>query len=341
MKSIKVEVSWNTFWQILIFAGIVAVLYFARQAIGVLFTAIVISLGLDPAVSWLEKKKINRILGAVFVFLTALVILAIAVYLIVPILITEGGAFLTQFNQVFSDIFGIGVPEAAIEGLNQNLNKALGFITSTNISIGGAVSAVLTNVVLVLATLIISFYLTIEKDGTDRLLKVLLPDIYESSVLKVFGRFKEKMRVWLVAQLGLSLIVGFVTGLGLWLLDVKYFLILALVAAILELVPIIGPILTGAVVFLIAIAESFTLGIYVIIFFFLVQQLENNVLIPFLMKRAMKIHPVMVLIALLAGAQIAGFVGVILAVPIALLAQESFNYLAAQKDHRAKSGLGI
>lgn len=341
MKRIQIEISWNFFWQVLIFLGIVLVFYLARQAFGVLFAAIVISLALDPAVSFFEKMGVNRILGTLFVFIAGLLVVATAIYFLIPMFVTEIGAFLTQFNEIFSNIFGFGVPEKAIESISENLSKVLSLITSTNISITGAISTVVSNIIMVLATAIITFYLSIEKNGTERLLRVILPNAYEGSVLKVFNQFKSKIRLWLVAQLGLSLLVGVVVTLGLWLLGVKYAITLGIIAAIMELVPVIGPILSGIVAFLIAVSESLTLGIYVIIFFFIVQQLENHILIPLLMKKAMRIHPVMVIIALIAGAQIAGFVGIILAVPIALLVQEIFNFLAERKSHRAKAGLGI
>ena len=341
MKKLQIEISWNFFWQALIFLGIVLVFYLARQALGVLFTAIVISLALDPAVSFFEKRGVNRILGTLFVFIAGLLVVAAAIFFLVPMFVTEIGAFLTQFNEIFSNIFGFGVPEKAIESINENLSRILSFITSTNISITGAISTIVSNIIMVFATAIITFYLSIEKNGTERLLRVLLPNAYEGPVLKIFNHFKNKIRLWLVAQLGLSLLVGVIVTLGLWLLGVEYAITLGVVAAIMELVPVIGPILSGIAAFLIAVSESLTLGIYVIIFFFIVQQLENHILIPLLMKKAMRIHPVMVIIALIAGAQIAGFVGIILAVPIALLVQEILNSLAERKDHKAKSGLGI
>ncbi len=339
MKTLRVEVSWNTLWQILVLVGLMLLIYIARNAIGVLFIGIVMSLGLDPAVSFLERKGVHRLLGTVLVFLLALIIFAAAMLLIVPTVIIEAGAFLTQFNEAFSQFFGFGVPEAAIQGLSTNLNEALSFLTSSNISITGAISSIFNKVVLVLATIIISFYLSIEKNGTERLLKVILPTRYEKTILRIFGKFKNKIRIWLIAQLGLSLIIGVIVTIGLWLLGVRYALTLGILAAVFELVPVIGPILSGGVALLIALPESLTLGLYVLIFFIIVQQLENNVLIPFIMSKSMRVHPIMVLIALLAGAQAAGLVGIVLAVPVALLAQEIFNYLAERKDHEA--GLGI
>lgn len=339
MKTFRIEISWNTFWQVLVFVGLLLLLYVAREALGVLFIGIVISLGLDPAVSFLERLGIHRLLGTILVFVLLLLVFTSAIVLIVPTLVVEVGAFLTQFNEAFSQFFGFGVPEAAIESLSTNLNKALGFLTSTKISITGAISSVFNKIVLVVATIIISFYLSIEKNGTERLLRIILPTAYERSVLKIFSRFKKKVRRWLITQLALSLIIGIVVSVGLWLLGVRYALTLGILAAVFELVPVIGPILSGGVALLIALPESLTLALYVLIFFIIVQQLENNVLIPFIMSKSLRVHPVMVLVALLAGARAAGLVGIVLAVPIAILAQEIFTYLAERKAH--EPGLGI
>lgn len=341
MKKMQVDISWNTLWRILIFIGIITLFYVASQAIGVLFVAIVLSLGIDPMVSWMEKKGINRMLGTLIVFVLGALVFSTTLYLIIPPIALEAQSFISQFNKVLSTLFGVGISESVIQSLSASLNNALDVITSAGGSITGTISAFIGNVVLVLSTIIISFYLSLEKRGTERLLRVILPRIYEEPVLKVFSRFKQKIRLWLVAQLGLSVIVGVVVSVGLWLLGVRYAVILGLIAAIMELVPVIGPVISGAVAFLIALPTSFTLGIYVILFFFIVQQLENNILIPYIMKKAMRIHPVIVLVALIAGGQAAGFIGILLSVPIALMAQEVFNYLAERKDNHSLESLGI
>jgi predicted PurR-regulated permease PerM len=187
---------------------------------------------------------------------------------------------------------------------------------------------------LVVVTILTTFYLSVEKNGTERLLRVLLPDRYEGPVLKVFERFKTKIRRWMAAQLSLSILIGIIVGVGLWLLGVRHSFVLGVIAAIFEVVPIIGPIIVGILAFFMAISDSFLLGIYAIVFFFLVQQIENHLLLPIIMGKSMKVHPVVVIMSLLAGGKIAGLLGIILAVPIAVIVQEIFDYLAEKKDQR-------
>ncbi|MEK9194508.1 MAG: AI-2E family transporter [Patescibacteria group bacterium] len=333
-NKVSFDVSWQTLWRIFVFALGIVVLYFAREAVSVFLAAIVIALGLDPIVSFLEERRVSRLLGTLAIFLTGLLILSAVVYFVVPVLIVEAGSFLEEFNKIISVIFGVGLPKTVIQNLGANLDKALNYLNAANISVTGAISTIVSKAVLVLATLLISFYLSAEKDGPERLLRLILPNTYEKSILTVFNRFKIKIRRWFGAQLALSLLMGALVSVGLWLLGVRYFLVLGLLAAVFEIVPIIGPVLSGAVIFLVAIGDSLSLGLYSLLFAFLLQQFENHILIPVVMGRAMRVHPVIVIVSLLAGTEVAGFVGILLSVPIAVIAQETLSYLVEKKSQK-------
>lgn len=333
-QSARFDVTWATLWRIALFVGIVYLMVLGREVVGVFVIAMVVALGLDPFVSAMERAKIPRLLGTSFVFLAAILVLGAAVYLVVPIVVGELVSFMTHFSESIREIFNIGLPGGFIENIRENLERGLTFLSSSDFSVTGAIGSVFHRFVLVIATIVIAFYLTVEERGAERFLKVIIPDVYERSVLSVFSRFREKIRNWFSAQLALSLAVGVVVAVGLWLLGVRYYLAIGLLAAIFEIVPIIGPIITGAVGFLVAIGDSWSLGLYTLVFFFLVQQFENHILAPVVMGRVVKVHPVMVVMALLVGGTVAGFPGILLSVPIAVLAQEMFNYLAEQKRDR-------
>jgi predicted PurR-regulated permease PerM len=143
-----------------------------------------------------------------------------------------------------------------------------------------------------------------------------------------------KIRKWFGAQLLLSVVVGVLVAAGLWFLGVRYAILLGILAMILELVPVIGPVIVGVIAFLVAVSDSFVLGLYALVFFVAVQQFENHILIPMIIGKTMNVHPVVVVTSLLAGGKIAGFIGILLAVPIAVMAQETFDYLAEKKEKR-------
>ncbi|MDI6821089.1 MAG: AI-2E family transporter [Patescibacteria group bacterium] len=327
----RLEVGWGTLWRIAIFVAVILMIYFVREVVGMLLVAMVLALGLDPFVSFLEKRKFPRLLGTIIVFFIAVLLLVTALYLVVPVIVTEATGFIRDFNKTFSEIFGFSLPENILKNFSLTLEKTLGALTAAHISVTGAIGTVFSKLVLVVSTIIVTFYLTVQRDGVERLLRLVLPSTLERSVLAVFNRFKIKIRRWLVAQLGLSLIVGLLVGFGMWILGVRYPFVLGALAALFEIVPLIGPVVTGAVAFMIALSSSLNLGLYAVLFFIGIQQFENHVLIPLVMGKTMKVHPVIVIISLLAGASLAGFVGMLLSVPIAVLAQEVLNYLAERR----------
>ena len=302
----------------------VLALFWARQALIILFLAIVISSSIDGLVSWLQRKKIPRIFGTLLIFLVALTILALLLYTLIPIAIFELQSLLGNLKKIEIPIFG-ALDISQFVGIDKylgNLGNLADVLFSGGVSFLNIVAAVFGNLALIIATLILSFYLTVNRAGVEKFLRIILPIIYEDYIVGIYLRARKKMGRWLQGQILLMLVVGAATTIGLWILGVKYSLILGILAGVLEIVPIVGPIFSGTIAFLVAISESWILGLYVIILFLVIQQAESHLLIPLIMRKTVGISPVVVVIALLAGSQIAGLVGIILAVPTAVVLQE-------------------
>ena len=201
------------------------------------------------------------------------------------------------------------------------------------------VGAVFGGIVSIIAVFILSFYLAVSKYGVEKFLKFVLPVRYEEYVIEIYEHIKSKIGLWLQGQLVLSLIVGILVFLGLLFLGVKYSLIFGILAGILEMVPFVGPVFVGALAALIGFSESFTLGISVIVFFIVIQQLENHLLVPLVMKYTVGLHPVVVVVAFLAGAKLAGFVGILLAIPIAVIIVEILESWADRRKTEKENQL--
>ncbi len=137
----------------------------------------------------------------------------------------------------------------------------------------------------------------------------------------------------------LSGIFGVVVFIGLALLGVKYSLLLGIIAGILELVPFVGPIFSGSVAVLVGFTTSVQLAFYTLILFVVLQQLEGNLLVPAVSKFSTDMDPVVVLVSILIGAKVFGLIGLILAVPAAVLLQELVNDWSQTKARRR--GLGL
>ena len=299
-------------------------LFLARQAFIILFLAIVVSSALDGPVSYLQRKKIPRILGTLFIFLTALAVLAMLLYTFIPLAIVELQNLLENVKKIEIPIFGaLDIAHfTKIDKYLGNLENLANILFSGSVSFFNFIAALFGNLALIIATFILSFYLTINQFGVEKFLRTVLPIIHEEYVVGIYLRARNKIGRWLQGQILLMLIVGVATSLGLWILGIKYSLILGVLAGTLEIVPIVGPIFAGTVAFLVAISQSWGLGLYVILLFLVIQQLESHLLVPIIMRKTVGISPVMVVISLLAGSEIAGIIGVILAVPVAVVLQE-------------------
>lgn len=332
--SVRIEVSWQTLWKVLVFILLIIGAFLARDVLGILFVAIVLSLALDPLITFLETKKIKRFPGTVMVFVGGALIVLLAGYFFVPVITLEASNFLKHIHEITYTIFGIGLPNNIVDALTFGRDKLFDVLSEGDFSFAGTIASIFTTIVSVVATFLIAFYLCVEHKGTERLLRVILPDAYESDVIKVFEKFKVKIRRWFAAQFLLSVVVGVLVAVGLWVLGVRYSILLGLLAMIFEIVPVVGPVIVGSIAFLVAVSDSFILGVYALVFFIAVQQFENHVLIPMIIGKTMNVHPVVVIVSLLAGGKIAGFVGIVLAVPIAVLAQEIFNHLSEKKEKR-------
>lgn len=327
-----IDISWATLLRLFVFFLVVMGLYYARDVIGVLLIGIVLSLGIDPWVGWMEKKKIPRLLGAVIAFVAGLLVLATVTYFVIPVVAVEAGGFVNFITRTVGSLSDMNFEQEWLNAVSISVGDAIGVLSS--LPVGGIIQFLFSSAVLAIATILISFYLTVDHNGTERLLRVMLPSVYESSALHIFTRFKLKIRKWFAAQLLLSLIMAFIVGVGMWILGVDYPIVIGALAGVFELVPVIGPIVTGAIAFGVAVTDSFSLGLWAVVFFMVVQQVENHLLVPVVMGRAVRIHPVIVVISILMGASIAGLVGVFLAVPVAVFAQEVFEYASERKSRR-------
>lgn len=339
MERFILDISWRSIWRVFLGVVLVAVLILAHQAVLSIALALVISVALDPLVSFLERHRFPRLLGTLLVYIFILLVLAFIFYSLVPVALIELSSLVDNLGIISEKISGTGLAglltkiNAGLENYLEIFLKGGRSLFSTAVAIFGGVISGLVSIV---ATAIISFYLTVSKNGWERFLRVLAPNYYEGHLLRIIERSRIRIGRWFSAQIILSLVVGIIIFIGLWLFGVKYALLLALVAAVFEIVPIVGPIFAGVLAVLVASTDSLLLAVYIAVFYLVVQQLESQVFVPLVMRRILELHPVLVLSALMIGSQVAGFWGLILAVPTAVVIQEIFADFARRKPEKLK-----
>mgnify|MGYP001583309385 FL=1 len=329
-----IEVSPKTiFWALGI--GVLAVLaYMVRDIIAVLIFAIIIASALEPLLAFAEKRRVPRLVSLILIYLTFFVLFAAFLYIVLPLGLDQ----FRDLSENYSEYFG-KIEEAAgtitfLPGLSANVHELLSQLTDqipSFTSLVSYVSAIFGGIVSLVVVLVVSFYLALSRGGLDDFLQSVLPPHFEAYAHELWTRAQVKMGRWLQAQILLSLIMGVMVGLGLWILGVNYAFLIAIIVAVLEIVPYVGPVVAGAFATLIALSQAPVLGLWTLIFFFIAQQLENHVLVPLLIKKLVGLNPVMVIMAILIGAKLGGILGLLLAVPIASVIDEFFSDLARRK----------
>jgi len=320
-----IDISLTSLIKVLILFLTVVFLYFIRDIVVILFTTIIISSALDPTIDWLKGKHLPRSLSVIIVYVFVLAVIAGSVSLLVPPIAGEvkelAGKLpdLYQNLQVYlsgdSPLYDPMIAEEiqkALSGLGDNLSKITGGIFGTVSDIFGG----LFSVVIILT---MSFYLVVQENALKKFLRSITPTKHQPYVTSLVNRIQQKIGAWLRAQLILVLAVGVLTFVGLSLLKVPYALVLAIFAGLMEVVPYIGPIISviPAAFLAITVTGSWVMLAGVILVYFVVQQLENHLLVPKVMHKAVGLNPIVVILSLMIGGKLAGFLGVILAVPVA------------------------
>src|SRR3989344_3155416 len=310
-------------------------LFQLQNLVLVLITAIVLASAIEPAVVALGRLRIPRILGVLTVYLLLFGTFFGVFYFFVPslfgdltALVISLPAYLDAFNQwgifdKYSQIFGSqGAPTISSDVLVESLRNGLGaaglfgnaFTAVANI-FGGVLSFFL--------IIVFSFYFAVLRTGVEDFLRVVTPRSYQEYVLDLWERSRHKIGLWMQGQLLLALIVGILVYLGLTILGVEHALLLAVIAAMFEIIPVFGPILAAVPAIAIAFAGGgFTLGVLTIALYVIVQQFESHLIHPLVVTRVVGVPPLLVILALIIGAQMAGFLGILLSVPIAAIVQE-------------------
>jgi predicted PurR-regulated permease PerM len=340
-----IEVSTRTILKVLLLlVGLVA-LYIVRDVAVILLLSIVIASAIDPGVRRLQQLRLPRPLAVLAIYIVTVTIFALVFYLLVPPLVGELRNFAIAFPTSLEDTTdklqeNVGMlfsyaPEyisISADSLRDQLGKFIDNNILTFFSVSSSVgSSLFGGILSLILTIVLSFYFAVQENGITNFLKVVTPLEHEAYIVDLWTRSQRKIGKWLQGQLLLGLLVGVLVYLGLTLLGVRYALILAILAAIFELIPVFGPILAAIPSVLLAFIQAPLLAVWVVILYVIVQQMENHLIYPLVVRKAIGVPPLLVIISLLVGGKLGGFVGLVLAVPIAAAFLEYINDIAKEK----------
>jgi predicted PurR-regulated permease PerM len=314
--------------------------YLVRDALLLIYVAALVAIGFSPIVNTIERRRLAgrhrlpRWAAILLIYLTLIGSLVGIGMMVVPPLVMQAREFwealpmlLQRAQQWLTDrgvqIQPITIQDAVEQTTSGGGTDAVGTVVRTIWGFVGGVFGLLT-------ILILAFYFLVDSASLVRTFVRLFPRPARGRVEDACVRIVTKVSAWLGGQLLLGAIIGTTAAVGLWAIGVPYFYVLALIAGIGEMIPVVGPLLAAVPAVAVALSVSPTMALLVAIFFLIQQQVENHVLVPKVMERQVGVSAVGVIVALLLGGSLLGVIGALLAVPTAAILQVVFEELAPQ-----------
>lgn len=307
----KIDVSHKTIIFITIFLLSLWVLYQIKDLILILFVALILMSALTPIVNFLTKMKLPKALAILLTYIVLLTIFIFTLTVSFTPLINETTHLVLTITPAVAELLRVGQFDTSI--LQSEVSKFSGNILTFT-------KAIFDNIVTLIFLFVFTFYLLLEKTSLEKHTAALFGR-QETRVAKILKEIEEKLGNWLRGQLLLSIIIGSLVYIGLFILQIPYALPIAILAGLLEVVPVIGPILSAIPATILALTVSPVLAAGVAAMYFVIQQMENHIIVPQVMRKAVGLNPLIVILAISIGGRLLGIGGALLAVPIAVVVQ--------------------
>lgn len=311
-KKISIDISVWTFVKLILVLLAFYFLYLIKDILALFFIVIILVATFSPVIKkW--SRTIGRWPAVLSVVLIFFGIIAFLVYLVVPPVINQMTEFARSLPYYLEKIsyFRNHFPslQTYLDSLSTDITGYTGGVVNFTVGIFGGI-------VTIISALVLFIYLLIDEQAMKIAVVSIFPITQREQLTEVLKKVANQVGNWFRGQLTLASIVALIYLIGLTIMGVPYAAMLAVLAGVLDFVPVIGPIVAGTVAAFIALADSPIKALIVIVFYIAVQQLENTILVPKIMQKAVGLSPVIIIIALLIGAKLMGIVGAVLAVPI-------------------------
>lgn len=342
-NSQEIHISSASIFKVILAVLLVLFLYLIRDVIVMVLFAVVIASAINPIVLRMQNKGIPRTLAVFLVFIALFLILAGILFVIIRPLAVElrnlSETLPLYFERISLTVEEVRESSPAYQEILSNVQGYLNQFSQTLSSVASNAFAALTKlfggITTAVITLVLAFYLSVQERGIALFLRAVTPVRHHSYVLNLWARSQTKMGRWVRGQIMLSLAVGILVFIGLTIFGVRFSVLLALLAALFEIIPFVGPVLAAIPAVLLAMLKSPIVALWTVLVYIIVQQLENTVLAPKIMQHAVGLNPIVVLLSILIGGKLLGIVGIILAVPIAAVVVEVIRDIGDQRTHEA------
>jgi len=342
-----IQIGSGTIIKVLLIVSMFAAIYFLRDIALVVILSIIIASATEPGTQWFLRKGVPRILAVLLMYFTAVMVLVAMFYFLFLPLLNQSATFLSTLPgylgelQIWNPLQNTNffASNSAIQGFSQTfslsqiveqINTAVnsfsqGFFSTASRVFGGILSFLL--------VIVLSFYLSVESDGVSSFLRIITPAKNEKYVLGLWKRSQHKIGLWMQGQIVLAIIIAMLVFLGLTLLRVENALLLAVFAGIFEIIPLFGPILAAIpAVTLALVTDGMTSALLVVGLYVIIHQFENQLIYPLVVRKIVGVPPIISILALIVGYKLAGFVGLLISVPLTTMLIEFLNDVEKNKS---------
>ncbi len=336
-------------------------LYTIQEVLVILFTALILSAAINPLVDALEARGWSRTWGVLLVFAVLLLVLGAVVYSIIPVIVDQIGALSKTLGELVNGVLS-GKRSLPFQGLIQpyldslandlDLKRLVGEFEQVLSSVGtqlasvagssiSAVTGIFNGLFNAILVMFLAFFVVTDKSAIHGFVSSLIPARHADYFEVKMAQVQVKIGAWVRGQLLVCVILGLIIYFGLWALElfgihVPYKETLAVLAGVMELVPYVGALLSMVVSLLIAANVSWAAVIGVVILYPASQFIQGNFISPIVMEREVGLSPIIIIAAMLIGAQFFGIVGIALAIPVATsLSIFVEDYIEREKEENA------
>jgi predicted PurR-regulated permease PerM len=315
----------SVFWVLIVFLG----MRFLSEISSVLllvYIAFLVAVAINPLITWLESKKIPRPLSSILVILSLFTIIGFLVSSFITPLVSQTQNFLGRLPKIIE----------RVSSYNINIDSLSSQAFTVSDQVFKIAIGTLSGIITTFTTLVISYYILQARPNLQNSLKTLFGHKFRL-YYSIVTQLEAKLGAWVRGTLILMVSVGVLSGVGYGLIGLPYAVALGVIAGMLELIPNIGPTITAVFAIIVGISISPTHGLAAFIVSILVQQLENNLLVPKIMQKSTGLHPLVTIVSLLIGFRLGGPALAVISLPITLSIQTIISHIHLnKKDHLPK-----
>jgi predicted PurR-regulated permease PerM len=339
-----IVINTGTILRFFLLAVLLLALYYISDIVLVIMAAVVIASAIEPLIRRMKRKGIHRVLSVIVIYVLLALVFAGIIIFFIPVVAKEAIQFINTLPQsvsiekLWNPISNIGFGNVPNSISSQTVSISDFVMILQNIIIGTSESAFKTasnlfgGVLSFLLIVVLSFYLAVQEEGLDDFLRIIAPVKHHAYILDLWKRSQRKIALWLQGQIILGVVIGVLVYAVLKIVGIPHPLLLSVFAGLFEIIPVFGPVISSIPAIILAFADKgIGTGILLIALYIIIYQFESQIFYPLVVKKIVGISPVVVILALVIGAKLAGLLGALIAVPLSAAFMEYIHDIEKYK----------